>query len=56
LQLAVDLPAIAKFHYHGSVDPYPSTLTNRMVKGWGFPYEIWPQELKGRICLQSGAG
>jgi peptide/nickel transport system substrate-binding protein len=46
LQLAVDLPAIAKSHYGGSVDSYPSTLTNRMVKGWGFPYEIWPQELK----------
>jgi peptide/nickel transport system substrate-binding protein len=46
LQLAIDLPAIAREHYGGSAEPYPSTLTNRNVKGWGFPYEIWPQELK----------
>ena len=46
LQMAIDLPFIAKEHYGGTAEPYPSTLTNRDVKGWGFPYEIWPQELK----------
>lgn len=24
----------------------PSTLTSRDVRGWGFPYEDWPQDLK----------
>jgi len=47
MQLAIDLPTIAKDYYHGLVDPYPSTLNaNQYVKGWGFPYEEWPQDLK----------
>ena len=46
LQMAIDLPAIARDYYGGTVEPYPSTLTNRDMKGWGFPYEEWPQELK----------
>jgi peptide/nickel transport system substrate-binding protein len=46
MQMAVDLPTIAKSYYGGTVEPYPSTLTNREMKGWGYPYEEWPQELK----------
>lgn len=46
LQLAIDLQGLAKDYYKGTVDPYPSTLTSRFMKGWGFPYEEWPQELK----------
>ncbi len=46
LQMAIDLPAIAESYYGGSAEPYPDTLTNRDVKGWGFPYEQWPQDLK----------
>jgi len=47
MQMAIDLPTIAKSYYGGSVDPYPSTLTaTKFMKGWGFPYEEWPQELK----------
>jgi ABC-type transport system substrate-binding protein len=46
MQLAIDLPGIAKNHYKGSVEPYPSSLTAREMKGWGFPYEEWPQDLK----------
>ena len=46
MQMAIDLPTIAKYYYGGTVDPYPSTLTSRYMKGWGFPYEEWPQELK----------
>ena len=46
LQLAVDLPGIAKNYYKGSVEPYPSSLNAREMKGWGFPYEEWPQDLK----------
>ena len=46
MQMAIDLPSIAKTYYSGMVEPYPSTLTARDMKGWGFPYEEWPQDLK----------
>ncbi len=46
MQMAIDLPGIAKNYYHGTVEPYPSTITSRQMKGWGFPYEEWPKELK----------
>jgi len=46
MQMAIDLQAIAKDYYHGTLDSYPSTVTSREMKGWGFPYDIWPQDLK----------
>ena len=46
MQMSVDLPGIAKKHYKGTVEPYPATMTSRYMKGFGFPYEEWPQELK----------
>jgi len=46
LQLAIDLPTIAKSYYGGAVDPDPSSLTSTYEAGWGFPYNQWPQELK----------
>jgi peptide/nickel transport system substrate-binding protein len=50
LQQALDLPAIAKTYYGGTADPYPSSFSSRHMskwgKGWGFPYDEWPQELK----------
>ena len=46
MQMAIDLPTIARTYYGGLFDPYPSTVTSRLLKGWGFPYEEWPQELK----------
>jgi peptide/nickel transport system substrate-binding protein len=46
MQMAIDLPAIAKDYYHGLVDPYPAMLDSRGLKGLGFPYEEWPQDLK----------
>ena len=46
MQMAIDLPGIAKTYYKGTVEPYPSTLTARELKGWGFPYDDWPQNLK----------
>jgi peptide/nickel transport system substrate-binding protein len=50
MQMAVDLPGIAKNHYGGTVEPYPSTLSSKCVKiwgdGWAFSYESWPQDLK----------
>ena len=46
MQMAIDLPTIAKTYYQGLVESYPDTLTSRYMKGWGFPYEDWPQDLK----------
>jgi peptide/nickel transport system substrate-binding protein len=47
MQMAIDLPELAKDYYHGTVEPYPSTVTaSKYVKGWGFPYDEWPQDLK----------
>ena len=46
MQMAIDLPTIARNYYSGTVDPYPSSLTSMYLKGWGFPYQEWPQDLK----------
>jgi ABC-type transport system substrate-binding protein len=55
MQMAVDLPGLAKNYYKGTVDPYPSTLTTRHMKGWAFPYEEWPQELKDEYAYNPAA-
>jgi peptide/nickel transport system substrate-binding protein len=46
MQKAIDLPAIAYNYYGGAVDPAPSTLTSKYLRGWGFPFEQWPEDLK----------
>jgi peptide/nickel transport system substrate-binding protein len=55
LQLALDLPAIARTYYGGNAVPHPSTLTSRDVKGWGFPYQEWPPELKDEYSYNPAA-
>jgi len=50
MQMAIDLPGLARTYYKGTVDPYPSTITARELKGWGFPYEEWPQDLKNEYA------
>ena len=46
LQMSIDLPTIAKTYYGGLASPYPSTMTSNFMKGWGFPYGQWQQDLK----------
>jgi peptide/nickel transport system substrate-binding protein len=46
MQMAIDLPTIARTHYGGNCRPYPSSTTSYYMKGWGLPYEEWPQDLK----------
>ena len=46
MQMAIDLPAIAATYYGGTVEPYPSSLTSRYMKGWAWSFEDWPQDLK----------
>jgi peptide/nickel transport system substrate-binding protein len=55
MQMAIDLPMIAKSYYGGTVDPYPCALTSRYMKGWGFPYEEWPHSLKEEYTYNPGA-
>jgi len=50
LQMAIDLPTIAKTYYGGSSDPWASTLTSNYMTGWGFPYNQWPQDLKDQYA------
>jgi peptide/nickel transport system substrate-binding protein len=55
MQMAIDLPTIAKSYYHGLIEPYPDTLTSRAMKGWGFPYEEWTQDLKDEYAYNPPA-
>jgi len=36
MQMAIDLPAIAKDYYHGAVEPYPAALSSRNMKKGDF--------------------
>ena len=46
IQTAIDLPTICHTYYHDTCLPYPSAETSNHMKGWGFPYPEWPQDLK----------
>jgi peptide/nickel transport system substrate-binding protein len=47
MQMAIDLPTIAKSYYLGTCSSDPSTMTsNNFGMGWGYPYSQWPQSLK----------
>jgi peptide/nickel transport system substrate-binding protein len=50
MQMAIDLPTIAKNYYNDTVDPYPVALTSRYMTGWGLPYSLWPQDLKDQYA------
>jgi len=50
LQLALDLPTIAKSYYGGTCSPNPSALTSEQMKGVGLPYSQWPQDLKDQYA------
>jgi peptide/nickel transport system substrate-binding protein len=55
MQMAIDLPTIAKTYYGGTVDTSPSTLTAIAMVGWGFPYNQWPQDLKDQYAYNPTA-
>jgi len=50
MQMAIDLPTIAQTYYGGIADPSPAALTSIYLKGWGFPYGQWPQDLKDQFA------
>jgi peptide/nickel transport system substrate-binding protein len=59
MQMAIDLPSLARDFYHGCVEPYPSSVLSSYfstsMKGWGFPYEEWPQDLKDEYAYNPEA-
>jgi peptide/nickel transport system substrate-binding protein len=56
LQMAINLPSIAKDYFNGTAVPSPSTLTsNYFPGGWGFPYSQWPQDLKDEYAYNPTA-
>jgi ABC-type transport system substrate-binding protein len=47
MQMAIDLPTIAKTYYGGAANPNPASITSpNQGAGWGWPYAEWPQALK----------
>ena len=50
MQMALDLPSIAKNYFAGTALAYPLSLTSYYEKGWGLPYPDWPQDLKDQYA------
>ena len=50
MQMAIDLPTIAKTYYLGTVDPQPQTLTSEDLTGWGDTYNQWPSSLQAQYA------
>jgi peptide/nickel transport system substrate-binding protein len=46
LQMALDLPTIARAYFGGTLDGKPCGPVNPVFKGWTTPFDEWPQELK----------
>jgi peptide/nickel transport system substrate-binding protein len=55
MQMAMDLPSLAKNYYGGTADPYPQSITTSYMTGWGFPYSQWPQDLKDEYAYNPTA-
>jgi peptide/nickel transport system substrate-binding protein len=56
MQMAVNLPDIAKNYYQGTAEGVPASMTSRYMKGgYGFPYEDWPQDLKDEYAYNPTA-
>ena len=55
LQKAIDLQSIATNYYGGTCSADPQSLTSSDLKGWGFPYDQWPQSLKDQYSYDPTA-
>ena len=55
MQLAVDLPTIAKTYYSGFADPNPVGITAHIQAGYAWPYAQWPQSLKDQYAYNPTA-
>lgn len=50
LQMAIDLPTIAKTYYSGKSESTPEPLTSGFMTGWGLPYTQWPASLQAQYA------
>jgi ABC-type transport system substrate-binding protein len=50
MQMSIDLPTIDNTYYRNTCPPYPSTLTSQYLKGYGWQFDQWPQELKDQYA------
>jgi peptide/nickel transport system substrate-binding protein len=55
MQMAINLPDIAKNYYGGTASSDPSTVISNYMAGWGFPYNQWPQSLKDQYAYNPTA-
>jgi ABC-type transport system substrate-binding protein len=55
LQMALNLPAIAKSFYQGTAQPYPQSLTSSAQVGWAWPYQDWPADLQAQYAFNPTA-
>jgi peptide/nickel transport system substrate-binding protein len=46
LQMSINLPEIAQTYFGGTTDGTPVGSASSLYKGWYYPYDEWPQELK----------
>jgi len=46
MQMAVDLPTIAKVHYGGVIDGTPCGIIDASNTGWSVAFSEWPEELQ----------
>jgi len=46
MQMAIDIPTIAKTYYQGAASTLPGTLTAYSMGDWSYQYSDWPQSLK----------
>jgi peptide/nickel transport system substrate-binding protein len=55
LQMAIDLPTIAKGYYGGTVDPTPVGLVGDAIKGYYIPFKEWPKDLQAEYAYNPDA-
>ena len=55
MQKAIDLPTIASSYFLGYADATPASLASNHMIGWGFPYNLWSQDLKDQYTYDPTA-
>ena len=56
MQMAIDLPTIAKDYYHGTCRAVPCHVNLKVHEGVGVPIRGVAARPEGRVCLQPDGG
>jgi|WetSurMetagenome_2_1015567.scaffolds.fasta_scaffold78776_2 peptide/nickel transport system substrate-binding protein len=56
LQLAINLPSIAKSYYGGTIDGDPVGIISENLDGWVTPYSEWPADLQQQYSYNPERG